>query len=253
MKYHLKQRLKKGETVFGSFLSFHGADAAEIMALAGFDFLVIDTEHGPWSPETALELVRAGDVRRVPSVVRVPDSAPESILKVLDIGAVGVQVPQVNTVQQAEGIVRSAHYHPIGRRGLAMPRAADYGALGVSEYFQRSAEQTLVVAQCESTEGLEQLEEIVQVPHLDVLFLGPFDLSHSLGVPGEVEHPKVKEAEKKVVQLCKKYGKTAGIFVVDAASARRRVEEGFRYICLSMDSLLLAQVAKAELYAARDE
>lgn len=247
----LKQQLRAGETLYGSFVSLGSADSTEIMALAGFDFLVIDTEHGPWSVETALNLVRACDARGVPSIVRVPDAAEATILKSLDIGPAGLQVPQVGTAETAEGIVRAAHYHPKGHRGLAMPRAANYGAMSVDEYFARTAEELLVVAQCESSEGLEALETVAAVPDIDVIFLGPFDLSHSLGIPGQVDHPAIKEAERRIVEACEKNGKAAGIFVGSGEAARRRAEEGFRYITVSMDSLLLAKSAKTELAAAK--
>ncbi len=247
----LSQQLKEGGTVYGSFVSLGSADSTEIMALAGFDFLVIDTEHGPWSVETALDLVRACDARGVPSVVRVPDSADATILKSLDIGPAGLQVPQVGTQESAEGIVRAAHYYPKGHRGLAMPRAANYGAMAVDEYFARTAEELLIVVQCESSEGLEALDAVAGVPEIDVIFLGPFDLSHSLGIPGQVEHPKIQEAERRIVEACEKNGKAAGIFVGSGEAAYRRSEEGFRYITVSMDSLLLAKAAKTELAAAK--
>lgn len=251
MHYRLKERLQRGETVYGSFLSLASADSAEIMALAGFDFLVLDAEHGPWSTETVLDLVRACDARSVPSVVRVPDDTPSTILRSLDIGPTGVQVPQVGSAEAAEEIVRSAYYHPKGKRGLAMPRAADYGAMGVHSYFQKTTEHTLFVAQCESQEGLDELERVAAVPDVDVIFLGPFDLSHSLGIPGEVDHPKIRDAEKRVVEACEKNEKAAGIFTTGGEAARRRAEEGFRYLTISMDSLLLRSAATRELEAAR--
>jgi 4-hydroxy-2-oxoheptanedioate aldolase len=132
-----------------------------------------------------------------------------------------------------------------------MPRAAGYGSMSVRDYFARSAAHTVVAVQCESAEGLEQVDSIAAVDGIDVVFLGPFDLSHSLGIPGEVEHPKVKEAQRRVLEACTAHGTAAGIFVGSGDAARRRAEEGFRYITVSMDSLLLAKAARGELAAAR--
>lgn len=253
MQHDLKQRLKNGHTIIGSFITTGSPDATEIIAGSGFDFLVIDTEHGPMSVESALHLVRASEVRGVPAVLRVTNAIDTTILRALDIGAAGVQVPQVNTADTAREVVAASHYHPVGRRGLAMPRAAAYGALSVKEYFQQSLEQTLVIAQCESSEGLENIEAIAEVPGIDVIFLGPFDLSHSLGIPGEVEDPRIKEAERRIVDVCERNGKAAGIFAVNGAAGRQRSMQGFRYVTVATDALLLNAAAVGELKAARGE
>lgn len=253
MQHDLKQRLKNGETITGSFITMGSPDVTEIIAMAGFDFLVIDTEHGPMSVESALHLVRASEVRGVPAVLRVTNAHDTTILRALDIGAAGVQVPQVNTAAAAREVVEASHYHPVGHRGLAMPRAADYGALTVKEYFQRSLEQTLVIAQCESAEGLENIEAVAEVPGIDVIFLGPFDLSHSLGIPGEVEDPRIKEAERRIVEVCERNGKAAGIFAVNGAAGRQRIMQGFRYVTVATDALLLTAAAGGELKTARGE
>ena len=249
MQDTIKKRLQDGQTLYGSFVTMNNPDGAEIMALGGFDFIVIDTEHGPMSVESSIHIIRAAETRGVPSIIRVADSEAASILRVLDIGAAGVQVPQVGTPEIARMIVDASHYHPLGHRGLAMPRAADFGALPVKEYFQRARERTLVVAQCESAEGLENIEAVAAVPEVDVVFLGPFDLSHSLGIPGEVEDPRIKAAEKRVVEACEKYGKAAGIFAVNGEKAAIRAREGFRYVTLGTDAILLASAVAGELKA----
>ena len=215
MHSQLKSSLTNGETVIGSFVSIGSADTTEILALSGYDFLVIDTEHGAMSIETATQLIRSAEVHSVPSIVRVTDPSDSTILRSLDIGAAGIQVPQVNSGELARRVAKAAHYYPKGHRGLAMPRAAHYGSMSVDDYFAKSIEETLVVAQCESAEGLEKLDEIAAVPEIDVIFLGPFDLSHSLGIPGQVESPQIKDAERKVIEACRNNGKAAGIFAVN--------------------------------------
>lgn len=251
MKAELKSRLKSGHTVIGSFVTLGSADTTEILALAGYDFLVIDTEHGAMSIETVTHLIRAAEVHEVPSVVRVTEPSESTILRSLDIGATGVQVPQVNSVQLARQIAKAAHYHPKGHRGLAMPRAAHYGSMEIDAYFQKSRQETLVTAQIESAEGLAQLDEIAAVPDIDVIFLGPFDLSHSLGIPGQVEDPRIKDAEGRVVEVCKAHGKAAGIFVVNGEAAQKRAQQGFRYITIAMEAMFLSSAAKAALKTAR--
>jgi len=251
MQHDLKQRLKDGDTIIGSFITLGSPDIVEIVAHAGYDFLVIDTEHGPMSVESTVHLLRASEVQGVPGIVRVTNAGDTTILRSLDIGAAGVQIPQINSAEEAEAVVEASHYHPLGRRGLAMPRAAAYGALSVREYFQQSHEQTLVIAQCESVEGLANLEEVAKVPGIDVIFLGPFDLSHSLGIPGEVNDPRIKEAERTLVDVCEKNGKAAGIFAVNGEAGRQRILQGFRYVTIATDSLLLTAAAAGELSAAR--
>src|SRR6056297_973409 len=251
MKAELKSRLKSGHTVIGSFVTIGSPHTTEILALAGFDFLVIDTEHGAMSIETATHLIRAADVHKVPSIVRVTEPSDSTILRSLDIGAAGVQVPQVNSAELASCIAKAAHYHPEGYRGLAMPRAAAYGSMPIDHYFAKSRERTLVTAQIESAEGLAQLDEIAAVPGIDVIFLGPFDLSHSLGIPGEVEDPRIKEAERRVAEACEKHGKAAGIFAVDGKAGNQRMQQGFRYVTLSTDALLISAAAGRELKRAR--
>ncbi|MFW6208296.1 MAG: HpcH/HpaI aldolase family protein [Spirochaetota bacterium] len=251
MKADLKSRLSTGKTLIGSFVTIGSADTTEIMALAGYDFLVLDTEHGAMSIETVTQLIRAAEVHGVPSVVRVSEPSDSTILRSLDIGATGVQVPQVNSGQLARQIAQAAHYHPKGHRGLAMPRAAEYGSMVIEAYFQKSREETLVVAQCESAEGLEQLEAVASVSEVDVIFLGPFDLSHSLGIPGQVEDPRIKAAEKRVVEICEANGKAAGIFAVNGQAAAERAAQGFRYITIAMEAMFLSAAAKEALATAR--
>src|SRR6056297_2281989 len=160
MESELKSKLKSGHTVIGSFVTVGSADTTEILALAGFDFLVIDTEHGAMSIETVTHLIRAAEVHNVPSIVRVTEPSDSTILRSLDIGAAGVQVPQVNSAELAGYIAKAAHYHPEGHRGLAMPRAASYGSMPINQYFTKCRKRTLVTAQIESAEGLAQLDEI---------------------------------------------------------------------------------------------
>ena len=243
----LKTMLKEGRTAFGTFNLIKAPEVLEIMGLAGFDFVVIDSEHGPAMPHYGQELIRAAELRGMTPVVRVTENSRTTILRFLDVGAHGIQVPQVNSVEEALNVVRSSKYFPLGNRGVALPRSADYGAVEPLEYFRRANEETLIVSQCESVEGLERLEEIAAVPEIDVIFLGPFDMSQSMGIPGQVTHPRVEEAASRIVNVCRAHGKAAGIFVLDGESARKRAEQGFQYITINMGSSLLYRACRREL------
>lgn len=247
MNSTIKTRLAAGETVVGTFFSIDAPDLVESGALCGFDFGIMDMEHGSFYPRSAAGMVRAAECRGMAPLVRVSDSRESTILKALDIGSHGIVVPQVNDGAEAERIVAACHYHPVGRRGLGLVRASDYGSVPVPEYFARVREQLLVVAQCETREGAEHLEEIVRTPHIDAVFLGPFDLSQSLGFPGETDHPEIRETAARLVRLCRETGKAAGTFALNGEQARKRAEEGFRFIALGTDMTLFASAVRREL------
>ncbi len=247
MNSTIKARLAAGETLIGPFFSINAPDLVESGALCGFDFGIMDMEHGSFSPESAAGMLRAAECRGMAPLVRVRDSQDSTILKALDIGSHGIVVPQVNDGEMAGRIVSACHYHPVGRRGLGLARAAGYGSISIPEYFARVREQLLVIAQCESREGVEHLEEIVRTPHIDAVFLGPFDLSQSLGFPGETDHPEIRTVAARLVELCRDAGKAAGVFALNGEQARKRADEGFRFIALGTDMTLFASAARREL------
>jgi 4-hydroxy-2-oxoheptanedioate aldolase len=246
---NIKEQLQSGSVLKGPFFSNNAPDLVESAALGGFDFVIFDLEHSSLSHDALPGLIRAAECRGIAPLVRVPDSQPSTILKALDCGVHGIVVPQVNTPEQARRIVRSCHYHPLGERGLGLVRASAYGSVPVPDYFAEVRERLLIIAQCESAEGLDNLEEIVSLPAIDTIFLGPFDLSQSLGIPGETDHPLIREAAGRIVQLCRREQKIAGVFSINGKDARRRVEEGFRFIALGTDHTLFASAVKRELEA----
>lgn len=243
----LKKKLKAGKTAFGVFNLINTPEVIEIMGLAGFDFVVIDGEHGPAGPLDSQDLIRAAEFRNMTPVVRATENARTTILRFLDVGAHGIQIPQINSAEEASEAVKRAKYFPEGNRGIALPRSADYGAVPPLDYFNHANGETLVVAQCESVRGLENVEEIARVPGVDVVFLGPFDMSQSMGIPGQLDHPRVEEAAEKILKACRDNGKAAGIFVVDGKNARKRAEQGFQYITINLESSLLYKAFRNEL------
>ncbi|MEW9123166.1 MAG: aldolase/citrate lyase family protein [Thermotaleaceae bacterium] len=246
----LKRKMKSGQTVFGTFLVINSPDIVEIVALSSYDFVIIDTEHGPLSIESTQHLIRAAELRGITPITRTTNALETTILRSLDVGAHGIQVPQVNDYKTAKTLIQAAKYFPLGNRGLAMPRSADYGTLDPITYFQAANEETLIVVHCENTQGLENLEEIVTLPEIDVVFLGPFDMSQSLGIPGQIHHPAMDEVVEKVIGITKKAGKAAGVFVTDGKQAQLRARQGFQYIAIGMDTIFLSKIYKQELIAA---
>ena len=182
----LKARIKRGESVIGTFVKIKDPLVVEVLALAGFDFFVLDTEHVAMDRMELTNILRAAECFGITPLVRVRENQQVEILQNLDLGYMGVQVPDVDTAQQAEELVQSVKYYPRGVRGLSPSvRACDYGTDKVSEYIAKANENTMVVAHCESGECVKNLDEILKVEGVDVIFIGPMDLSQSLGVPGD--------------------------------------------------------------------
>lgn len=244
----LKKEMKEGKVKIGTFSICNSPEIIEIIALAGFDFVIIDTEHGPSSIESTQNLIRAAEAKGLTPIVRVTEHSSTTILRTLDIGAHGLQVPQVNDKETAEGIVANSKYYPLGNRGVALTRAGNYGAVNsVYDYFIKSNEETMIIVQCESKKGFENLKEIAKIPEIDVIFLGPFDMSQSLGIPGKVTSPEIEEISREVLKVAKENGKAAGIFATDSNQALKRIKEGYQYIALGMDVTLIYNSLRNEI------
>jgi 4-hydroxy-2-oxoheptanedioate aldolase len=234
-----KAKLKAGETVYGVFTRYPNATLIEVMAYQPWDFIVFDGEHGNLQPADCENMVRAAELRAVTPIVRVTTNQPSIILRFMDTGAHGLHVPWVNTAEEAEAVVQSVKYHPRGIRGLAGIRAADYGQVGTfAEYTQKANAETLVVIHIETIQAVDELPKMVEVDGIDVIFIGPTDLSHSLGVPGQQNHPTVQAAMGRIADTVAKSDKALGIMVSNAQGARHWRERGARYIATTLESLL---------------
>lgn len=232
----VKEKLKKGECAFGVFANGISPEMMEIMALAGFDFICIDSEHASSDPQTNRLLLMAAEARGADVFIRVPNKISSSILQNLDVGAKGLLVPQVNSRKEAEQVVYDGKYFPEGMRGVATPRASDYGmSMPIKDYMKWANENLLITVQCENVKCLDELDEIAAVDGVDVIFIGPFDLSQSMGIPGQVYDEKIEHVMELVLAATKKHGKYAGIYTGSIEMAKKYRDMGFQYIIVGSD------------------
>jgi 4-hydroxy-2-oxoheptanedioate aldolase len=227
----VKSKLANGEVAIGSFAFIPSAALTEILGLIGFDFVVIDLEHGPIGHESAESMVRAAEVTGTTPFIRVSKNSDHLILRALDIGAMGVHVPDVGSAEEAQAVVSSAKYGPRGKRGLASVRAARYGIGGaLYEYTQAANRETMVIAHLEDVKAIRNLDEILQVEGIDVFYLGPVDLSNSLGIPGKTKEKAVANLVDDAIRRIVEAGKTAGCIASDLSEVRHYVDLGAKYI-----------------------
>ncbi len=238
------KNFKAGKALYGPFASLCSCDAVEIFGLAGFDFVIIDCEHGASDPLFAQSMLRAADAQRLPSIVRVPNALPSTILKFLDVGAPGIMVPLVHTPELAKQAAEAARYFPKGKRGYAGMRSANYGFLSVAEHVAKTNSEVFVMVQAESAESVKNIDAIAATEGVDSVFVGTYDLSQSLGIPGQVNDPKMVKAIETLVKGIRGAGKVAGIYAGTIENAKRYVDLGFQFIAYSGDTGLLANAAR---------
>src|SRR3954449_3492208 len=246
----MKARLAAGETLFGSFLTLGSPLAAEAMGLAGFDWLLVDLEHGGGHEAQLLNQVLGAGSAGVHALARVESDARARAARTLDLGVEGVMCPQVNSVAAAEAWARALHYGPAGDRGVALfHRAARFGT--DPDALQRAAERTLGIAQIESPDAVEAVEGIAAVDGIDVLFVGPSDLSYSMGIFREFDHPEFRSAIERVVAAAAAAGKAAGIFLTSVDQVPAALTDGFRMIAIGSDGGFMMRAATEAVAALR--
>jgi 2-dehydro-3-deoxyglucarate aldolase/4-hydroxy-2-oxoheptanedioate aldolase len=241
----LRERLTQDEPLIGSLVTMPSPDVAEIMASVGFDYLWIETEHAPMDFVHAQSLIQAVG-GRCPTLVRIPDKKEVWVKKALDVGCDGIVVPQIRSAEEARQIVAWSLYPPEGRRSVGVSRAHGYG-MGFQDYVDRANDELVIVLQAEHADVVENITSIVQVKGIDTVLIGPFDLSGSLGVLGETDHPHVLEAIETIRRHCQAAGMPLGIFAPDVPMARRCIEQGFALIALGMDTFFLWRSAQEAL------
>lgn len=246
----LRAALAGGTPTVGTFIGTASPVAAEVCAAAGFDWLLLDLEHGSGGEEQVRSVVPVAASYGVPTVVRVESGARIRIGRVLDNGAAGVMLPRMETVDHVREAISHLYYPPQGDRGVATYNRAcrfglDAGAL------DRANDQVLGVVQIESARAVDNAAEFAAIDGVDVLFVGPRDLSHDLGVPGELTAAVYLDALEQVRLAARKHGKACGLLVGDGASAAAKRAEGWAFVAIGSDSTLLATAAKAQLARAR--
>jgi 4-hydroxy-2-oxoheptanedioate aldolase len=247
-----KAKLKAGEVIYGCFVRYPDAGLVEVMGYQPWDFLVFDGEHGVLEPRDCENMARAADVRGMTSIVRVPTNQPATILRLMDTGVLGLHVPWVNSAAEADAAVRSVKYHPRGIRGLAGVRAADFGQAGtLADYTVHANAETMVVIQVETAAAVDQAGEIAAVDGVDVVFIGPSDLSQSYGFPGQPQNPAVQAAMDQIIKAVSNTSAAVGIMVPNAAAARQWRERGARYIAVGLEAVL-APAAREYLKIVRE-
>lgn len=227
----LRRSLAAHRPAIGCFIRIPAAEVIEAAAYSGFQFVVIDTEHTLANPATVADLVRASEAVGVLPMVRALSNAPEPIGRLLETGAVGVHVPQVESAAQAAAVVQAVKYAPVGARGLSTGRATGYGLrMRLAEYVEAANRETIVVVQVESAAAVANVQAIAEVAGVDVLFVGLTDLSLDLGVPAQYDHPRVTEALERVQAAARAADISVGVPVPSIAAARRALEQGVEYV-----------------------
>ncbi|MBU2549813.1 MAG: aldolase [Proteobacteria bacterium] len=210
----LKKRLKQGEAVFGPWCVLPSSAVANITAAAGMDFIIIDMEHGPASFETAEDMVRAMESEGCCPLVRVGDRTESTILRALDIGAHGVIAPHVESGADAQDVVSFVKYWPLGTRGFSpYTRAGGYGGGDITAHADRENQETLTAVILEGKAGLANLEAILSVSELDLVYIGAYDLSQAMGMPGQVGRPEIKSEMERCIRIIRDAGVAAGGYV----------------------------------------
>jgi 4-hydroxy-2-oxoheptanedioate aldolase len=257
----VREKLRRGEPSVGTWLCLPDPTAARLLACVGFDWLTVELEHAPIGIETAVHTFgavaaqgalaeRDGGTGTVP-LVRVPLNTVENIKRVLDNGAYGIVVPMVNSRGEAEAVVAAARYGPLGRRSVGGFLHAVNFRTDPGTYYDRANDEILVVVQAEHVDAVERADEILSVPGIDAFFVGPNDLLKSMGrrPAMDSDDPAFVAALDHLLAMGRKHGVAAGIHTADAAAARRRIEQGFRFVAIASDVALLLAKAQAELAA----
>jgi 4-hydroxy-2-oxoheptanedioate aldolase len=238
-------KLRKKQPVFGTFVKINEPRLIESFGRAGFDYVILDAEHGTYNFHELENMIRAADIVNMSTVVRVPDCTEYSILHSLDVGAGGVQVPSLRDINIAKYGTQFSKYYPKGIRGMSVDqRSADYGFHRPPEYFRYANDNTLLIYQVETKEMVDQIEELCKIDLVDIIFIGPGDLSQSLGKPGQMNAPEVQDAIKYVCQVCLAHNKIVGTIVMDPSGFRKYLDMGMLYMSISTDMILFNKAIK---------
>ena len=240
MTKKLKDKLANREMVFGAWVSFSHPSITEIFAGHGFDFLAIDMEHTTISLEQAQRIIAASQSFGVPCLPRPVSHSNDGIKPLLDSGADGIIAPLISNLSQSQNVLEHLKFPPLGKRSFGVNRAHGYGS-SFAQYLAKWNEESVYIAQIETKESVLNIEEILSTPELDGVMIGPYDLSGSLGVPGQTQSPLVMEAEREVIKACERMGKSCGTQIAkfDESNLQKGMSKGYNFIVASSDLFIL--------------
>ena len=256
MKNAILEKFRRGEPSLGIISHLLSAPAIEVLAYTGMDYVLIDLEHSPIGAEHAARLVGVAQGAGLAPLVRVDGIGRSQILKMLDVGAAGLVVPQLETVEQARKLVSYAKYPPLGNRGYCPTRDGGWGSgscyeRGMDGYMAEANASTLLIPQCETAGCLEHIEEIAAVEGVDGIFIGPFDLSIALGIPGQFGDPLLTEGIERVRRACAAAGKLCIMYAGSGEAAKRYFDQGFPSVAAGLDIEVLKLAVRGIASAAR--
>lgn len=241
IKNSFLEKTQQNQKTIGMFFEMGNANVAEALSFTGLDYFIVDTEHGPFDVESTINILRAAELHDCTVFARVKDSSRPSILKMLDIGVKGLIIPQVHSLKEIKKIVEYGKYYPTGQRGVAFARGAGYGQAkhaknkDINDYFSECNKHFLLIPQCETIGCLNEIEEIAQTKGVDGIFIGPYDLSVSMGIPTQFDRPEFKAALKRILNAVKKAGKFCIIYAGNVQIGRERLSQGYDSITLAED------------------
>lgn len=252
----LRRAINENENAIGTFLGVSTPSIVEILGYTGMDFVVIDTEHGPYDTMPVCDLIKAAEGRGMAPVVRVADVTHKEIQRAVDGGAEGIIIPGLKSIDDFRKAVELCKFPPLGSRGFMKTRGSGFGnekwASGtLEEYMHNSNEIVLLLPQCETREALENIEKIVNIEGIDGIFIGPFDLSISIGIPGQFDKPEFRQAINKVLNACKEAGKLCMIFATSIEETREYMGQGFDAVANSIDTIMFKKIYKEMMEAIR--
>lgn len=249
----MKQKLISRELVIGTMVSEMRIPAiARMLDAGGMDFMILDAEHGPFSYESLADIAAVAAGSRISCLSRIPEISRETIMKPLDVGMDGIIIPQIEEREQVRQVIEYAKYPPMGHRGVALRRGhSGYVAYPAKEYLEKANNHTIIAVQIESQAAVDHVEEIISVPGIDIAFVGPFDLSVSMGIPGELEHADLHAAIHRVIEACKRCHVVAGLMQFNINSARKWINEGIRFMVYSSDVNMITDQAAEHVRALR--
>ena len=245
----VKEMMKEGKKVVGTFCVSNSRAVIETLAASGMDYVLIDTEHFMTNPETIEQMITAAEAAGVTPFVRVQENI-NLIDRCVSAGARGVMVPMVNSKKQAQEAVNVIKYAPVGKRGVCNPRAVTYGARGFDNmlnFYKTENDNVMCILQMETFESFQNLPEILEVEGIDSIFVGRFDLTHSMGITGQFDDPKVVEIVEKTLKMGKEKGLSMGIITLDGEDTSKFFKMGYDWVGMAGDMILLAMATQAEM------